>query len=88
MPLPPPRPEAIRLDLRPLRTARRRLGMSQARLAAHCDTYPTAPHYWERNTRRPTLEQTVRASRALGVPLWEIIGVIEDKPTRARISRR
>ena len=60
-----------------LRSARRTRGWSQEALAERAGLHPTFVSLLERGLRQPSLETVLRLSRALGVPVGELVGPVE-----------
>lgn len=59
-----------------LRALRESRGLSQSQLATLAGVAQATVSFWESGARRPGLEESVRAARALGVPLDEFARVL------------
>lgn len=68
----------IRLDFTPMARRRRWLGMTQRQLADAVGVHPVTINRVEKNRTEPTLRQMISASRALGVPLEEILPTLVE----------
>lgn len=62
---------------RNMRSARKRLGLSQEALGAQCNLHRTEISLLERGLRDPRLDTVVRVARALGMPPAALLEGIE-----------
>lgn len=67
------------LDFTPMGRRRRWLNLSQRQLANAIGIHPVSQNRVENNRGEPSMRQIVAAAKALGVPVWELFEVVDNK---------